>query len=50
MFADDTNLVVKGKNLKELELTLNHELHNLSDYFKANKLKLNADKTKLVCF
>ena len=50
MFADDTNLVVKGKNLKELEITLNHELQNLSDYFKANKLKLNADKTKLVCF
>ena len=50
MFADDTNLVVKGENLSELMKTINSELVSLSDYFKANKLKLNADKTKLVCF
>ena len=50
MFADDTNLVIKGKDLPELIKTINNELKHLSDYFKANKLKLNADKTKLVCF
>ena len=50
LFADDTNLVIKGKNLSELITTINEELENLSDYFKANKLKLNAGKTKLVCF
>ena len=50
LFADDTNLVVKGKKLNELVDTLNCELSTLSDYFKANKLKLNAEKTKLVCF
>ena len=50
MFADDTNLVLRGKNLPEVEATLNHELESLNDYFKANKLKLNAEKTKLVCF
>ena len=50
MFADDTNLVIKGKNINELVTTLNAELDSLSDYFKANKLKLNVDKTKLVCF
>ena len=50
MFADDTNLVIRGKNINELVTTLNAELDSLSDYFKANKLKLNVDKTKLVCF
>ena len=50
MFADDTNLVLRGKNLPEVVATLNHELESLNDYFKANKLKLNAGKTKLVCF
>ena len=50
MFADDTNLIVKGKNIDELVKTLNAELECLSDYFKANKLKLNTDKTKIVCF
>ena len=50
LFADDTNLVIKGKNLSDLITTINRELENLSDYFKANKLKLNAGKTKVVCF
>ena len=50
MFADDTNLVLRGKDLPEIVATLNHELESLNDFFKANKLKLNAEKTKLVCF
>ena len=50
MFADDTNLVIKGKNLSGLKETLNSELVSLDDYFRANKLKLDAGKTKLVCF
>ena len=41
---------MKGKNTKELVQTLNSELESLSDFFKANKLKLNASKTKMVCF
>ena len=48
--ADDTNLIVKGKNLADLTLTINHDLKSLSEFFKANKLKLNIDKTKMVCF
>jgi len=50
MFADDTNLIIRGQNLAELTSTLNAELSSLNDYFKANKLKLNVDKTKMVCF
>ena len=50
IYADDTNIIIKGKDLSELVHLLNSELDVLSDYFKANKLKLNIDKTKMVCF
>ena len=50
MFADDTNLVIKGKNMSQMISSLNSDLAVLDDYFKANKLKLNVDKTKMVCF
>ena len=50
MFADDTNLIIRGKSLEELTNAINADLKTLNDYFKANKLKLNVDKTKMVCF
>ena len=50
LFADDTNLVIKGNNLNELSNQLNSDLENLNDFFRTNKLKLNASKTKVVCF
>ena len=50
LFADDSNFLIRGKNLSTLKNNLNCELENINDYFKANKLKLDAKKTKLVCF
>ena len=50
MFADDTNLLIQGKNLDALTASLNSELEGINDYFKANQLKLNAKKTKMVIF
>ena len=50
MFADDTNLVIKGNNLNHLKTTVQLELNELVDYFRANRLKLNIEKTKLICF
>ena len=50
LFADDSNFLIRGKSLSTLADTLNKELKLISDFFKANKLKLNAKKTKLVCF
>ena len=50
MFADDTNLVIKGKNLGNLKTLIQSELNELADFFKANRLKLNVGKTKLICF
>ena len=50
IYADDTNLLMQGNNLGELALALNKELEGINDYFKANQLKLNTNKTKTVIF
>ena len=50
IFADDSNLIIRSKDLSSLINNLNKELENVNDFFKANKLKLNTSKTKLVCF
>ena len=50
MFADDTNLFYSHNNVKELFRTMNAELSHLNDWFCANKLSLNTDKTKCVMF
>ena len=49
-FADDSNLLIQGDNLKELTITFTKELEGISDFFKANQLNLNAKKTKMVFF
>ena len=41
LFADDTNLLYADKNLKSLEIIVNKELCNLSDWLCSNKLSLN---------
>ena len=50
LFADDTNLFYSHNNVKELFRTMNTELSHLNDWFCANKLSLNTDKTKFVLF
>ena len=50
MFADDTNLFYSHKNIKTIFNTVNLELNKLNEWFKANKLSLNADKTKYTFF
>ena len=45
LFADDTNCIIRGKNLIELEKTINSELTKISDFMRANKLSLNTSKT-----
>ena len=50
LFADDTNLFYSHKNLKALFETVNNELNLVNDWFIANKLSLNAKKTKYILF
>ena len=50
LFADDTNHFYSHNNVKELFRTMNAELSHLNDWFCANKLSLNTNKTKYVLF
>ena len=50
MFADDTNLFYSHENIKTLFNIVNNELNKLNEWFKANKLSLNIDKTKYTFF
>ena len=50
LFADDTNLLVKSKSLKQLQKHLNLDLRSLNKWLKANKIHLNASKTELLIF
>ena len=50
LYADDSNLLLRGKDLSIVRYELNKELEGVNDYFKSNKLKINTNKTKLVCF
>jgi hypothetical protein len=50
MFADDTNVFLKGSNIRDLERIMNHELSLLSEWLKSNKLSLNVSKTHFILF
>ena len=50
LFADDTNLFYSHKNIKTLFSTMNIELIKIDEWFRANKLSLNIDKTKYTLF
>ncbi len=50
MYADDTSLLCKAKNIDDLKVQLESCLDSVADWFKANKLTLNVDKTKFMIF
>ena len=50
LFADDTNIYFSRKNLNDLELILNQELHAEAEWMKSNRLVLNIWKTNFVLF
>ena len=49
-FADDTSILINGNNATSIFEKGNHELHNVDNWLIANKLSLNAGKTKCVYF
>ena len=49
-FADDTNLVIKNKSMKQLKKQLNFDLCKLVSWLKANKISLNKSKTEMLIF
>ena len=50
MFADDTHLFFKQKNLKTLYKHVNIELQKISSWFMQIKLSLNVRKTNCILF
>ena len=50
MYADDTTLFCDINNIQNPEITLNVELLKFTDWLGANKLSLNARKTKFMVF
>ena len=50
MFADDTTLYKTHNNLRFLKWSLEQEFVTLLDWFRANKLTLNLDKTACILF
>ena len=49
-FADDTTLYISHTKVSYLEYCINDDLHRVEDWFRANKLTLNATKTVSMFF
>ena len=50
LFADDSNVFISNSNYDDLLRILNEELKNISQWFKANNLSLNLNKTNYILF
>ena len=50
LYADDSALVVSGKDPAQIESQLSHELESLSIWLEENKLSLHLGKTESVLF
>ena len=50
LFADDTTVLLEGKEYEGLIMALNNELHKVSTWLDANKLSINTKKTHFMVF
>lgn len=50
IYADDTTLVMKDKNIDKLHEIVTNELSNIDLWIKSNNLKLNVNKTNYIFF
>ena len=50
LFADDTTVLLEGKEYEGLIMALNNELHKVSTWLDANKLSINSKKTHFMVF
>ena len=48
LFADDTTITFSHKNITNQYDMINRELHKVCDWFKVNKLSVNASKTNFM--
>ena len=50
LFADDATIYISSNNIDSLFYNLNADLADLADWFKANKLALNVNKSNYLLF
>jgi hypothetical protein len=50
LYADDTNLLISGKNLTQTIHLLNQELNKIHSWLQTNKLSINLTKTNYIIF
>ena len=50
LFADDTNIFFSHRDQNYLVETINNEMNKLTEWFKCNKLSLNAKKSSFMVF
>ena len=50
LFADDTTLIHGHKSLKFLKWMIEEDLKRMTDWFNANQLTINLDKTECILF
>ena len=50
IFADDTNVFVSGNSIETITLEVETKLRKLDQWFQANHLTLNIDKTMYTLF
>ena len=50
MYADDTSLCLKSRNISQLNEAINGDLEHLDLWLKGNKLSLNVAKTHFIIF
>ena len=50
MFADDTNLFFSESSYEKVLQVANEELKSIDNWFNANKLSLNINKTNSIVF
>ena len=50
LYADDTTVYFSSSNLSKSYDSLNYDLNNLTDWFRANKLSLNVGKAMYLLF
>jgi hypothetical protein len=50
LFADDTTLVISGKNIADLTSALESDLKSISEWLKHNRLLLNVSKSNAMIF
>jgi hypothetical protein len=50
LFADDTTIYYSSDNIDNIYLKINEDLKSVADWFRANKLTLNINKTNYIIF